>query len=1066
MFDRLTGSLRRYVHLPVLLCLVLGCAASIARAHEWDGNGGSPPSGYFHDPWMWNPNTVPGSSDDAVFDLDAMYSVYFSDDASTANLDVRQGTINFESTGGTERTYEATGEFFVGNAFLKLNDIYLQVIDNARIGYGSDASGWARVEVADDALLVNGAHVSLGWSQDYNGTVEVSGTGEWILAEGWHVGGIGGGMGTVHIESGGTVGSGLITPTRAYLGGMAATGYVLIEGTDSSWTHRGSVYVGGEYWNGGHQSGDGTLVILDGGRMELVGGWMEAGFGTSGTGDIYVQNDGSELVLDGGLQVGYSGTGYLLIADGGYVQSAQLATIASLTGSTGEVTVDGADSLWDTGELWVGGRDLGAGGAGTLNVTDFGTVQVDGDMTIWPSGSLYLEEGLVTADSFHREGAATLYTGILSELRVNSLSGVPAVNGSLTIGHSGGSGSGSHVVGAGQTLAVPSGFLTIGLDAPGSLAIQSGGQVLAHLLFVGTEEGGDGVVEIDGATSGLFVTGSIAIGTTTPSTGSGRLTLLDGSVDVPTGSVWIDTDGVLEMHGGLLWADAIYITDGELIGSGGVIRTNELTYVPSSVDFDGGLELGHLSGSGGGLTTTIDNGPFRAGDHIYVGEQAPATLVVASDWGYLYTDDLRIRAQGQVDLDAFAWIMADKFYIDTAGGGVFNSQLHSVIVVNSFNPTELIPLVGGHLEIGHNGGTANYTIGAGQSWNLPQDFTVARDATATVRVEAGGQLSNEYGYVGRYMGSVGQVTVTGTGSRWHSQGSLSIGDYGVEDSATVTAAYDGVVEADTDIYVYPSGRLELNEGLVQAAEVEVIGGRLVGTGTVEANVINSGVIAPGLSTGTLTVDGEFTQYSTGTLEIEVAKPTEHDQLAIIGYTPTLGGTLDVTVVGPASGHPYVFTYGDRMEILTVARRYNGTFAAHLLPELGGGLSFDVTYEETVVALVVGGLPGDYNYNGVVDAADYTVWRDSLGQTGTLLAADGDRDGEVTESDYTYWKVRFGNTAGSGAGSLAVMPAVPEPAGIVLVGLGLLWAAAFRSPRLRRLDTQISDQEESPCSHEV
>ena len=35
------------------------------------------------------------------------------------------------------------------------------------------------------------------------------------------------------------------------------------------------------------------------------------------------------------------------------------------------------------------------------------------------------------------------------------------------------------------------------------------------------------------------------------------------------------------------------------------------------------------------------------------------------------------------------------------------------------------------------------------------------------------------------------------------------------------------------------------------------------------------------------------------------------------------------------------------------------------------------------------LDGDYNANGVVDAADYTVWRDSLGQTGMGLAADGD-----------------------------------------------------------------------------
>jgi hypothetical protein len=44
------------------------------------------------------------------------------------------------------------------------------------------------------------------------------------------------------------------------------------------------------------------------------------------------------------------------------------------------------------------------------------------------------------------------------------------------------------------------------------------------------------------------------------------------------------------------------------------------------------------------------------------------------------------------------------------------------------------------------------------------------------------------------------------------------------------------------------------------------------------------------------------------------------------------------------------------------------------------------------------VPGDYNGNGIVDAADYTVWRDSLGQTGTGLAADGDGNGVVDQAD--------------------------------------------------------------------
>jgi hypothetical protein len=87
------------------------------------------------------------------------------------------------------------------------------------------------------------------------------------------------------------------------------------------------------------------------------------------------------------------------------------------------------------------------------------------------------------------------------------------------------------------------------------------------------------------------------------------------------------------------------------------------------------------------------------------------------------------------------------------------------------------------------------------------------------------------------------------------------------------------------------------------------------------------------------------------------------------------------------------------------------------------------------------VPGDYNGNGIVDAADYTVWRDRLGQNVTLLnEVDGVTPGMVTQHDYIEWKARFGNTAGagSGSGSSALSTgAVPEPSAGVLVWLALL-----------------------------
>jgi CSLREA domain-containing protein len=70
------------------------------------------------------------------------------------------------------------------------------------------------------------------------------------------------------------------------------------------------------------------------------------------------------------------------------------------------------------------------------------------------------------------------------------------------------------------------------------------------------------------------------------------------------------------------------------------------------------------------------------------------------------------------------------------------------------------------------------------------------------------------------------------------------------------------------------------------------------------------------------------------------------------------------------------------------------------------------------------LPGDYNFDGIVNAADYTVWRDTLGST-TDLRADssgptvGTPNGIVDQADYVFWKSHFGNTLAGAAADTAV-----------------------------------------------
>jgi hypothetical protein len=87
----------------------------------------------------------------------------------------------------------------------------------------------------------------------------------------------------------------------------------------------------------------------------------------------------------------------------------------------------------------------------------------------------------------------------------------------------------------------------------------------------------------------------------------------------------------------------------------------------------------------------------------------------------------------------------------------------------------------------------------------------------------------------------------------------------------------------------------------------------------------------------------------------------------------------------------------------------------------GGIVMDSLVEYVGVAPM---LLGDYNDNDAVDAADYVVWRNALGDMGNGLAADGNGNGQVDPADYDIWRANFGPTAGSGS---FLNNTVPEPA---------------------------------------
>jgi hypothetical protein len=98
-----------------------------------------------------------------------------------------------------------------------------------------------------------------------------------------------------------------------------------------------------------------------------------------------------------------------------------------------------------------------------------------------------------------------------------------------------------------------------------------------------------------------------------------------------------------------------------------------------------------------------------------------------------------------------------------------------------------------------------------------------------------------------------------------------------------------------------------------------------------------------------------------------------------------------------------------------------------------------------------GLPGDYNLDGTVNAADYVVWRDRVGMT-SLPNRDPAASGIIGTDDFHFWKAQFGQTFPPAATAGLPAATVPEPAMCLLLttiaacGLASLRPRTISRPR--------------------
>jgi hypothetical protein len=273
----------------------------------------------------------------------------------------------------------------------------------------------------------------------------------------------------------------------------------------------------------------------------------------------------------------------------------------------------------------------------------------------------------------------------------------------------------------------------------------------------------------------------------------------------------------------------------------------------------------------------------------------------------------------------------------------------------------------------------------------------------------------------------------------------------------VTATIASTLSAETvhhSIRKLGAGTL-LVEG--HAGQTAVKEGTLGGTGSLDhLTVRKGGTVAPGVSTGVLTVLDSFTMEPGATLAIDFGGRSnsdidhpQFDQLLIEG-TARLAGTLDVTRIDLGSGI-FVPRANDAFQILTAAGGISGWFDALDLPALPADLKWRLDSNGFVLSLKVVSLAsrlhGDFNDDGTVDAADYIVWRNTRGQSGSLLDADGTgpngtADGMVNTLDYELWRSNFGTTQSAAGQALVVCG--PHSIRLVLIGMCILF------PNIRRM----------------
>ena len=860
--------------------------------------------------------------------------------------------------------------------------------------------------------------IALGTNAGSNGTYTLSGG----MIESGGIENIGvSGTGTFN-QTGGV--NGVYSGQAILLGYNAgATGTYNLSGTGILFsTH--DIYIG--YGGTGifNQSGGTHYVTND---DYLVVGY---GGGTTGTYNL----SGGVLNATGTTTIGVDGTGTVSQTGGTSTFTAATGVrIASNAGSTGTYTLSGGSAAVSS-NVYVGGSSEGPGGTGTLNVSGTGVLTVGGTLTVFNTGhaSVNLSGGTINAAALYVDGNPSLLNWTSGTLNMTqSVIWDPtdlettseAFGASRTLGANqtlmvsanetlGGAGAFALTLNSGSTHSVAGG---ITLSPTGTIT-QNAGSTLYAASF--TQAGGtvNGTLQNQGAfvhQSGLFngrllnqgtvswgssftagngiendAAMTVAVGQTLTANGAGLDNIgsftLAGGVLSGSGPVLNNFGGTLQGYGTI---NPTFTNNG-VVDVNGVLRLNGVTATNNGIIRGGGTVIGAFANAAGG-TVDLAVGKTLAINNAWTNSGLVTLAGGAVLGGGTITNTGTIQGAGAVQstIANFGVVRASGGELDLAGAGSTNSTAGLIQAATA----DTVMILQG---LAANAGTIALTGGAFDNNN---------------HALANSGIINGYGTL-----RTGGLTNTNK---------LNVGEGNLDVFGSVNNNGTIGIQGGRSIYFFN----------------DVSGsGTYTGAGT----AIFLAAVSPGNSPAVVSFGGNADFSATSTLEIELGGTAlgTYDQISVMGKL-SLGGALDVSILPsltPAAGQSF-----DILDWGTL----DGEFYDVNLPTLAG-LSWDTSqlYESGELSLVAAGLLGDYNNNGVVDAADYTVWRDAVTASNTSLLNDP-TPGMVSGSDFTYWREHFGESLGSGAGlGVAHSPAtVPEPASLALS----LIAGATLLVRVRR-----------------